>query len=190
MPQGSHPVWLSITLEHRRCSTQQGRCLLRAAGCPLSEAPAARGRWPCPALRALAAGGQVVLDEGASMLFKNKRDRKVPPRSALPPQPPARRPRCACWGAARKLPLRSPPNTPVDAPASGASGECRQRSSSRHGVGRHTRSLCADGRARRVRQVIDVDPAVAPGDNTTRTHLETPEYMQVQLFDHIARKRG
>ncbi len=41
-----------------------------------------------------------------------------------------------------------------------------------------------------MRQVIDVDPAVAPGDNTTRTHLETPEYMQVQLFDHIARKRG
>lgn len=41
-----------------------------------------------------------------------------------------------------------------------------------------------------MRQVIDVDPNVAPGDNTTRTDLAVPGYVQVVLFDHIARKRG
>lgn len=39
-------------------------------------------------------------------------------------------------------------------------------------------------------QVIDVDPSVAPGDNTMRTELAVPDYKQVVLFDHIARKRG
>ena len=82
------------------------------------------------------------------MLFKNKRDRKVLPHAALPPQPPACTPRRARWGVAREPPLQ-PSYPSVDALASGASGAGRWRSSCLRGVGQRARSLCADGRARR-----------------------------------------
>ena len=35
-----------------------------------------------------------------------------------------------------------------------------------------------------------MDPNVAPGDNTMRTDLAVPGYVQLVLFDHNARKRG
>ena len=40
------------------------------------------------------------------------------------------------------------------------------------------------------RKVINVDPACAPGDNSTRTELETDEYAHVVLYDHVTRRRG
>jgi hypothetical protein len=44
---------------------------------------------------------------------------------------------------------------------------------------------------KRDRKVLDVDPGVAsPGDNSTRTELETGEYTQVVLYDHVTRRRS
>jgi len=42
---------------------------------------------------------------------------------------------------------------------------------------------------KRDRKVINVDPNSRAGDNSTRTELETDEYMQVVLFDHVTRRR-
>ena len=42
---------------------------------------------------------------------------------------------------------------------------------------------------KRDRKVINVDPNSRGGDNSTRTELETDEYMQVVLFDHVTRRR-
>jgi hypothetical protein len=43
---------------------------------------------------------------------------------------------------------------------------------------------------KRDRKVINVDPkAASPGDNTTRTEIKTPEYMQVVIYDHRTRRK-
>lgn len=42
---------------------------------------------------------------------------------------------------------------------------------------------------KRDRKLINVNPEVAPGDNTTRTEIETDEYIQVVLYDHTTRRR-
>lgn len=38
-------------------------------------------------------------------------------------------------------------------------------------------------------QIISVDPAVTPGDNTTRTEIVTTEHLQVVLWDHFTRRK-
>ena len=42
---------------------------------------------------------------------------------------------------------------------------------------------------KRDRKIINVNPEVALGDNTTRLELETTEYEQVVIFDHTTRRR-
>ena len=43
---------------------------------------------------------------------------------------------------------------------------------------------------KRDRKVINVDPRAKPGDNTTRHELQTGEYLQVVLYDHVTRRRN
>eukprot|EP01135_Chromosphaera_perkinsii_P003993 Nk52_evm6s266 gene=Nk52_evmTU6s266 len=44
---------------------------------------------------------------------------------------------------------------------------------------------------KRDRKIINVDPKeLRPGDNSTRTPLESPEYTQVVLYDHVARRKA
>ncbi|KAG2484112.1 hypothetical protein HYH03_017063 [Edaphochlamys debaryana] len=43
---------------------------------------------------------------------------------------------------------------------------------------------------KRDRKVINVDPRAKPGDNSTRTELETGEYLQVVVYDHVTRRRS
>eukprot|EP00775_Hariotina_reticulata_P006416 gene6416-6647_t len=43
---------------------------------------------------------------------------------------------------------------------------------------------------KRDRKVMNVDPKAVPGDNSTRTQLETDEYIQVVLYDHVTRRRS
>merc|ERR1712151_379239 len=43
---------------------------------------------------------------------------------------------------------------------------------------------------KRDRKVINVDPKVQPGDNSTRLDVETNEYIQVVIFDHMTRKKS
>mmetsp|Transcript_26475 Transcript_26475/g.57763 ORF Transcript_26475/g.57763 Transcript_26475/m.57763 type:complete len:239 (+) Transcript_26475:157-873(+) len=43
---------------------------------------------------------------------------------------------------------------------------------------------------KRDRKVINVDPRARPGDNSTRTELQTHEYMQVVIYDHVTRRRS
>lgn len=43
---------------------------------------------------------------------------------------------------------------------------------------------------KRDRKVIYLDPQMNPGDNTTRTELETEEHLQVVIFDHVTRRRS
>mmetsp|Transcript_22482 Transcript_22482/g.69638 ORF Transcript_22482/g.69638 Transcript_22482/m.69638 type:complete len:233 (-) Transcript_22482:137-835(-) len=43
---------------------------------------------------------------------------------------------------------------------------------------------------KRDRKIINVDPDMAPGDNTTRTELHTPEYLQVVIYDHMPRRKS
>jgi len=43
---------------------------------------------------------------------------------------------------------------------------------------------------KRDRKIINVDPDMAPGDNTTRTELHTPEYLQVVIYDHMTRRKS
>lgn len=43
---------------------------------------------------------------------------------------------------------------------------------------------------KRDRKVLNVDPRVRPGDNSTRTEVADPEYLQVVLFDHVTRRRN
>lgn len=43
---------------------------------------------------------------------------------------------------------------------------------------------------KRDRKVINVDPRAKPGDNSTRTELQTGEYMQVVIYDHVTRRRS
>ena len=42
---------------------------------------------------------------------------------------------------------------------------------------------------KRDRKLINVNPEVSPGDNTTRLELDTTEYMQVVIYDHTSRRR-
>jgi len=43
---------------------------------------------------------------------------------------------------------------------------------------------------KRDRKIINVDPSlVTPGDNTTRTEIETHEYQQVVIYDHMTRRK-
>ncbi|XP_054845533.1 cilia- and flagella-associated protein 299 [Eublepharis macularius] len=39
------------------------------------------------------------------------------------------------------------------------------------------------------RKIINVDPKVFPGDNTTRTPIETDHYLQVVIYDHVLRRK-
>ena len=43
---------------------------------------------------------------------------------------------------------------------------------------------------KRDRKVVNVDPRAAPGDNTTRTEIRTPEYSQAVIFDHFTRRKA
>ncbi|EFJ44055.1 hypothetical protein VOLCADRAFT_82997 [Volvox carteri f. nagariensis] len=43
---------------------------------------------------------------------------------------------------------------------------------------------------KRDRKVINVDPRAKPGDNSTRTELDTTEYLQVVVYDHVTRRRS
>lgn len=42
---------------------------------------------------------------------------------------------------------------------------------------------------KRDRKMINVNPESSPGDNTTRSELPTPEYVQVVFYDHSTRRR-
>lgn len=43
---------------------------------------------------------------------------------------------------------------------------------------------------KRDRKILEADPsASSPGDNSTRTVLKTPKYMQVVLYDHMTRRK-
>lgn len=43
---------------------------------------------------------------------------------------------------------------------------------------------------KRDRKIINVDPkATTPGDNTTRTTIETSKFIQVVIYDHITRRK-
>ncbi|KYO26565.1 hypothetical protein Y1Q_0002185 [Alligator mississippiensis] len=39
------------------------------------------------------------------------------------------------------------------------------------------------------RKIINVDPKAYPGDNTTRTPVETDLYLQVVIYDHVLRRK-
>ena len=39
------------------------------------------------------------------------------------------------------------------------------------------------------KRIINVNPEVDPGDNSTRIELKTEEYIQVVLYDHTTRRR-
>lgn len=43
---------------------------------------------------------------------------------------------------------------------------------------------------KRDRKVINVDPKANPGDNSTRTEIETNEYLQVVIYDHMTRRKS
>ncbi len=42
---------------------------------------------------------------------------------------------------------------------------------------------------KRDRKIVNVNPEMNPGDNTTRSELTTPEYVQVVFYDHSTRRR-
>jgi len=42
---------------------------------------------------------------------------------------------------------------------------------------------------KRDRKIINVDPQSDPGDNSVRTNLETHEYTQVVIYDHVTRRK-
>merc|ERR1711963_1137167 len=43
---------------------------------------------------------------------------------------------------------------------------------------------------KRDRKIVNVDPkAATPGDNSTRTIVETPKCIQVVIYDHITRRK-
>eukprot|EP01029_Cantina_marsupialis_P019328 TRINITY_DN44922_c0_g4_i1.p1 TRINITY_DN44922_c0_g4~~TRINITY_DN44922_c0_g4_i1.p1 ORF type:complete len:231 (+),score=33.40 TRINITY_DN44922_c0_g4_i1:83-775(+) len=43
---------------------------------------------------------------------------------------------------------------------------------------------------KRDRKVINVDPKVNPGDNSSRTEIQTKEYLQVVIYDHMTRRKS
>ncbi|XP_069482261.1 cilia- and flagella-associated protein 299 isoform X2 [Ambystoma mexicanum] len=42
---------------------------------------------------------------------------------------------------------------------------------------------------KRDRKIINVDPKASPGDNTTRTPIQTDLYIQVVIYDHVTRRK-
>ena len=42
---------------------------------------------------------------------------------------------------------------------------------------------------KRDRKIVNVNPESNPGDNSTRTEIDTSEYTQVVLYDHSTRRR-
>ena len=42
---------------------------------------------------------------------------------------------------------------------------------------------------KRDRKLINVDPDALPGDNSTRTDIETDAYLHVVIYDHVTRRR-
>ncbi|XP_006875127.1 PREDICTED: uncharacterized protein C4orf22 homolog isoform X1 [Chrysochloris asiatica] len=42
---------------------------------------------------------------------------------------------------------------------------------------------------KRDRKILNVDPKAQPGDNSTRTPIQTDLYIQVVIFDHISRRK-
>lgn len=43
---------------------------------------------------------------------------------------------------------------------------------------------------KRDRKVINVDPKAPPGDNSTRTEIDSPFYTQVVIYDHMTRRKS
>ena len=43
---------------------------------------------------------------------------------------------------------------------------------------------------KRDRKVINVDPKAVPGDNSTRTEVQTDEYIQAVIYDHVTRRKA
>ncbi|XP_054543847.1 cilia- and flagella-associated protein 299 [Talpa occidentalis] len=42
---------------------------------------------------------------------------------------------------------------------------------------------------KRYRKILNVDPKADPGDNSTRTSIQTDLYLQAVIFDHISRRK-
>ncbi|XP_072479331.1 cilia- and flagella-associated protein 299 isoform X1 [Notamacropus eugenii] len=42
---------------------------------------------------------------------------------------------------------------------------------------------------KRDRKIINVDPKLHPGDNSTRTPIQTDLYLQVVIYDHVSRRK-
>ncbi|XP_063281435.1 cilia- and flagella-associated protein 299 [Pelobates fuscus] len=42
---------------------------------------------------------------------------------------------------------------------------------------------------KRDRKILNVDPKVSPGDNSTRTPIQTDLYTQVVIYDHVTRRK-
>ncbi|XP_003790102.1 uncharacterized protein C4orf22 homolog [Otolemur garnettii] len=42
---------------------------------------------------------------------------------------------------------------------------------------------------KRDRKILNVDPKAQPGDNSTRTPIQTDLYIQVAIFDHVSRRK-
>lgn len=45
-------------------------------------------------------------------------------------------------------------------------------------------------KCKRDRKIINVDPNAIPGDNSTRTEIDTQEYLQVVIYDHMTRRKS
>jgi len=43
---------------------------------------------------------------------------------------------------------------------------------------------------KRDRKVINVDPSADVGDSSTRTEVETDDYLQVVIYDHMTRRKN
>lgn len=43
---------------------------------------------------------------------------------------------------------------------------------------------------KRDRKVVNVDPGVPPGDNSSRNELDCEDYLQVVIFDHLTRRKN
>eukprot|EP00941_MAST-03F_sp_MAST-3F-sp1_P006259 g6259.t1 len=45
-------------------------------------------------------------------------------------------------------------------------------------------------KSKRDRKIINVDPETDPGDNSTRSEIQTSEYEQVIIYDHMTRRKN
>ncbi len=43
---------------------------------------------------------------------------------------------------------------------------------------------------KRDRKVINVDPNANPGDNSIRTEIKSPDYLQIVIYDHMTRRKS